>query len=294
MSNGNDVDYREEVNPASELSPMQVLRASEDAQVVKAVWWRQFSCSSSAIRVTVKMLREDLALNSHCVGEKRPSWSPHPNLIKCYEVTAQAPYTIVSECCDGGRLYETLQDVKFQLSWPLRAKILHDVSKGLEHIHGHSQMHRDVRSHNVHLAHLNRNMLKDSILPLAKLDCSLPGLGPMHSAELEKGVECLKWMAPELLGDLGQYDQTCDVYSFGILMFEVLSRRDPYADQWSAFTDQSGFNIINGNRPTLELVDEGCPRTLLLLMQECWHPNPAVRPSMSRIRSLLQSQIESV
>ena len=89
-------------------------------------------------------------------------------------------------------------------------------------------------------------------------------------------------MAPELL--LGnEFTEKCDVYSFGIVTWEVLFRAFPFEGlQQPQIIAQVGA----GKRPSP--IPEGSPPELVTLMEKCWTGEPFVRPDFMRIVSQLQ------
>jgi len=92
------------------------------------------------------------------------------------------------------------------------------------------------------------------------------------------------WMAPEVF-EGNNYTEKCDVFSFGIILWEMVTRRKPYEDM-------SGFNafrimwaVHNGTRPPLIA---GIPKPIEDLMTSCWDKEPSKRPSFTRIVKILQ------
>lgn len=85
------------------------------------------------------------------------------------------------------------------------------------------------------------------------------------------------WMAPEVF-ESSKYSEKCDVFSFGIILWEVLSREQPFKDIELTFSIL--WNVHKGNRPPLI---EGCPRPIEDLMTSCWAKNPAERPGMDYV-----------
>lgn len=85
------------------------------------------------------------------------------------------------------------------------------------------------------------------------------------------------WMAPEVF-ESSRYSEKCDVFSFGIILWEVLSREQPFKDIELTFSIL--WNVHKGNRPPLI---EGCPRPIEELMTNCWAKNPSDRPSMDYV-----------
>lgn len=168
------------------------------------------------------------------------------------------------------------------------------------HLHGLDPaiVHRGLTSSNVLLAApLNSN----EQLPLAKV--SDFGLARMVDDVEAFKVWCARnwrWTAPEMLKD-GTGDKHADVFSFGMLMFEVLAREVPYADKWpvtaeadTEFNKAIGMQIANGHRPRVELVHKGCPALAIHLMEACWESDPNKRPDFAGLSGQLQSQLDLV
>ena len=95
------------------------------------------------------------------------------------------------------------------------------------------------------------------------------------------------WSAPELLQE-AEYDRSIDVYSFGIMMWELVSRKLPWNDIMAA--DLEGFKAVlldaiwSGRRPpTAGPGFEGCPEPFAALMRACWSTAPADRPNFDFI-----------
>lgn len=288
-----DREYREQLDPA-ELVLLDLLGSGAQAEVYRAIWWRTFGSSTSAITVAVKWLHGGAGQRAHdCESLTRKI--SHPNLVKCYEATTKAPFLIVSEYCAGGSLYDRLHDATSgHLSWRQRLKILLDVAKGMEYLHNSTPciLHRDLKSCNVLLA--KPISATSGQLPTAKVaDFGLSRV-LMNQAWMTRCVGTWRWMAPEVFSS-NEYDERIDVFSFGILMFEVLSGEIPYEDTWplnSAVNPRIGLHIINGHRPNTQLVQAGCPNRVVQLMKDCWAGNPSDRPRFPLIREQLQGQLE--
>ncbi|KAF7838888.1 serine/threonine-protein kinase CTR1 [Senna tora] len=95
----------------------------------------------------------------------------------------------------------------------------------------------------------------------------------------------LPWMAPELLnGSSSLVSEKVDVFSFGIVMWEVLTGEEPYADlHYGAII---GGIVSNTLRPP---VPESCDPEWISLMERCWSSEPSERPNFTEIANELRS-----
>ncbi|RIA91561.1 kinase-like domain-containing protein [Glomus cerebriforme] len=85
------------------------------------------------------------------------------------------------------------------------------------------------------------------------------------------------YMAPEVLRQKS-YTKAADVYSFGIILWELTSCRMPFSDESQDL--HLIYEIIEGRRP--EIV-EGTPPAFAKLIQDCWNPDPNLRPTMEKV-----------
>lgn len=88
------------------------------------------------------------------------------------------------------------------------------------------------------------------------------------------------WMAPEVFKSIN-YSEKCDVYSWGIILWEVLSRRKPFADMTGP-PYQIMWAVSHGARPPLL---QNCPKRIERLMTQCWVDDYNVRPPISDVLS---------
>ncbi|KAF6027517.1 hypothetical protein EB796_014183 [Bugula neritina] len=95
----------------------------------------------------------------------------------------------------------------------------------------------------------------------------------------------IKWTAPEAL-NYGKYTSLCDVWSFGILMWEVFSGgKTPYSGMKN---QESRDRVDNGYRMPSP---EGCPVAVYSLMRDCWEERPERRPRFNMVVKELEDAL---
>ena len=93
------------------------------------------------------------------------------------------------------------------------------------------------------------------------------------------------WMAPEVLAGR-KYGPSADVYSFGIVMWEIAARCQPWSDVRESFLlDALLKRIMADQRPA---VDSAWPHSYVVVMRECWATEPQTRPAFAEIVALLE------
>ena len=197
----------------------------------------------------------------------------HPSLVKLRGYTNEPPFCLVTDYMENGSLFAFLRDKKDQLSPTERTLIALDVASGMTYIHEQKIMHRDLKSLNILLDENKRAKLCD--FGLARIISYEPMSGLVGTAQ---------WMAPEVLLSKPSYDASIDVYSFGIVLWELLTSKVPYEGVDLGLLPKLVVN--DGLRP---VIPEGTPPGLATLMSSCWSANPMLRPTFQQITQLLSS-----
>ncbi|XP_020090154.1 uncharacterized protein LOC109711492 [Ananas comosus] len=206
----------------------------------------------------------------------------HPNVVAFYGVVLDGPegaVATVTEYMVNGSLRQALQRNDKILDRRKRLLIAMDVAFGMEYLHGKNIVHFDLKSDNllVNLRDPQRPICKVGDLGLSKVK---------RQTLISGGVRgTLPWMAPELLnGSSSLVSEKVDVYSFGIVMWELLTGDEPYADlHYGAII---GGIVSNTLRPP---VPDSCDRDWRSLMEQCWLSEPSERPSFTEIANRLRS-----
>ncbi|XP_039249459.2 uncharacterized protein LOC120327124 [Styela clava] len=173
--------------------------------------------------------------------------------------------------------------------WPLKLRIVEQVSRGMEFLHSRKIIHCDLKAANVLL---NQDVdVKICDFGLAKM--KLLTTRPSSNPEGRKGGKLnnnpagtVSHVAPELLEVNKSPTRSSDVYSFGVFIWEILTDKIPYSGV------RSGDVIINdvqkGKRPDLSLVPSDSPDILVSTMKLAWQQDANIRPKFSDIYRLFQ------
>ncbi|XP_044956537.1 uncharacterized protein LOC123407468 isoform X2 [Hordeum vulgare subsp. vulgare] len=210
----------------------------------------------------------------------------HPNVVAFYGVVLDGPggsVATVTEYMANGSLRQALQRHEKIFDRRRRLLIVMDVAFGMEYLHGKNIVHFDLKSDNllVNLRDPQRPICKVGDLGLSKVKCQTLISGGVRGT--------LPWMAPELLnGSSNLVSEKVDVFSFGIVMWELLTGEEPYADlHYGAII---GGIVNNTLRP---LVPESCDPQWRSLMEQCWSAEPTERPSFTEVVKRLRAMATS-
>ncbi|KAJ4709366.1 Kinase family protein [Melia azedarach] len=211
----------------------------------------------------------------------------HPNVVSFYGIVRDGPdgsLATVTEFMVNGSLKQFLQKKDRTIDRRKRLIIAMDAAFGMEYLHGKNIVHFDLKCENllVNMRDPQRPVCKIGDLGLSKVK--------QHTL-VSGGVRgTLPWMAPELLsGKSHMVTEKIDVYSFGIVMWELLTGDEPYTDMHCA-------SIIGGivNNTLRPQIPSWCDPEWKSLMESCWASDPAGRPSFSEISQRLRSMAAAI
>jgi len=145
----------------------------------------------------------------------------HPNIVKVYDIFEdQRAYYLVMELCAGGELFQMLCDC-MRFSEAQAATIMRQVLGGVRYMHAQGVCHRDLKPENF-LLH-DKVPIEQCIVKIIDfgLSCKFTPGQPMTERQ-----GTLYYIAPEVLS--GSYDQACDIWSCGVIMYILLSGYPPF------------------------------------------------------------------
>lgn len=202
----------------------------------------------------------------------------HANIVRfCGACTDRPDFCIVTEYMPGGNLYDYLHKYHNKLDLAQILKMAIDVSKGMDYLHQHNIIHRDLKS---------ANLLIDSDQVIKVADFGVARFESQHG-DMTAETGTYRWMAPEVINHR-PYDNKADVFSFAIVLWELATSKVPY-DNLTPL--QAALGVRQGLRPE---IPSGLNPTLADLMRRCWDVNPTKRPSFSDITFQLETLLQHI
>lgn len=196
-------------------------------------------------------------------------------LLPCHAVCMQSPSPFyVAPYKAHGALSEHLNQEGEKLDSRLLISIAMHIASGMRLLHSVKVVHRDLKPANVLLDEQWNACVADfGTSRLMSADDTRP---------LESLVGTTPYMAPEMFVEGKTYTEKVDVYSFGIMLLEIVTGEDA----WSGVkTWDIPDLVIDGKRPPLPKLS----KQLGDLITSCWHHNPKKRPSFRNVLSKLRT-----
>ncbi len=175
--------------------------------------------------VAIKILKddyledEDFRRRFHAESQAVAMLS-HPNIVSVYDVSTsismEADY-IVMELIEGITLKQYMEK-KGVLNWKETLHFAMQIAKALDHAHGRGVVHRDIKPHNV-------MVLKNGSVKVA--DFGIARLMSKGDTLTKEALGSVHYISPEQAKG-GRVDNRSDIYSLGVVMYEMMSGRPPY------------------------------------------------------------------
>ena len=172
-----------------------------------------------AIKILKDEYSQDLEFRRRFHAESQAvAMLSHPNIVNVYDVShANNVDYIVMELIDGITLKQYMEK-KGQLNW---REVLHfatQIAKALEHAHSRGIIHRDIKPHNIMI-------LKDGSVKVA--DFGIARVSSAQSTLTREALGSVHYISPEQAKG-SKIDYRSDLYSLGVVMYEMLAGRPPY------------------------------------------------------------------
>ncbi|KAE8816658.1 Serine/threonine-protein kinase CTR1 [Hordeum vulgare] len=201
----------------------------------------------------------------------------HPNIVLFMGAVTRPPnLSIVSEYLPRGSLYKILHRPGCQIDEKRRIKMAIDVAKGMNCLHTSvpTIVHRDLKS---------PNLLVDNNWNVKVCDFGLSRLKHSTFLSSKSTAGTPEWMAPEVLRN-EQSNEKCDVYSFGVILWELATLRMP----WGGMNPMQVVGAVGFQDRRLDIPKEIDPLVARIIW-ECWQKDPNLRPSFAQLTTALKT-----
>lgn len=271
--------------PEEDLHFGQLLGKGGFGYVIKAEW----AGTPVAVKVINSSLQGTLTMSSVLeFGAELNTWKGlnHPNVVRLLGTSFNKEKQVISfvmELCEASLNTLLHESLDIEVDNKLVLDVSTGVMRGVKYLHSKSVIHRDIKPKNVLLNWVGnawQAKLCDFGMTLAKEESVSKTMGgalggtPMY-------------MAPELLQVPSYLSFKSDIFSFGILLWEILQRKHPYE---GVSLNAVLAAALTGQRPDFER-NAKFHAWFYDLMQSCWHQDRALRPTASEVLKALDDRI---
>uniref|UniRef100_G3Q3W1 Tyrosine-protein kinase n=1 Tax=Gasterosteus aculeatus aculeatus TaxID=481459 RepID=G3Q3W1_GASAC len=262
-----------EINP-SELTFMKELGSGQFGVVRLGKWRAQH-------RVAIKAIRAGAMYEEDFIEEAKVMMRlSHPKLVQLYGVCSQQkPIYIVTEFMEHGCLLNFLRQRRGSFGLGSLLSICLDICEAMEHLEAHRFIHRDLAS---------RNCLVNDSLVVKVSDFGMTRYVLDDQYTSSSGAKFpVKWSPPEVF-NFCKYSSKSDVWSYGVLMWEVFTEgRMPFEQSQNHEVVTMVTKGQRLHRPKM------APLAIYDIMQLTWQERPDDRPSFSQLCPMISDALES-
>ncbi|XP_061107736.1 tyrosine-protein kinase Tec [Conger conger] len=261
-----------EINP-SDLTFMKELGSGQYGVVRLGKWRAQH-------KVAIKAIREGAMYEEDFIEEAKVMMKlSHPKLVQLYGVcTQQRPIYIVTEFMELGCLLNYIRQRRGSFSTGTLLGITQDISEGMEYLEKNGFIHRDLAARNC--------LVNDSLMvKVSDFGMARYVLDDQYTSSVGMKFP-VKWSPPEVF-NFCKYSSKSDVWSFGVLMWEVFTEgRMPFeqnANHEVVMMVSQGHRLYRPKKATANIYD---------IMQLCWSEKTEDRPTFAQISVMISDALE--
>ncbi|XP_034662335.1 mitogen-activated protein kinase kinase kinase 7 [Drosophila subobscura] len=260
-----------EIIPFADIALGEILGRGYYGLVYKALW--------GDLPIAVKQIKQGFEDKEFKREVKQLSKVSHENIIQLYGVSVhEKTVHLLIEYVEGGSLHNFLHaewqpsyTLAHAISWALQ------IAEGVAYLHAMTPkavIHRDIKPLN-------------SLLGQRGLHVKICDFGTVvdMTSSMTNNRGTVLYMAPEVCRGR-HYTELCDVHSWAMTLWEILSRRQPYENLLTPY--MVIMDVITGQRPPLDQVMVECPEHIKCLIKDCWDMEPSSRHSMRHIVTVLR------
>ncbi|KAI3356889.1 hypothetical protein L3Q82_003537 [Scortum barcoo] len=208
----------------------------------------------------------------------------HVNILLFMGYMTKDNLAIVTQWCEGSSLYKHIHVLETNFKIIQLIDIARQTAQGMDYLHAKNIIHRDMKSNTLDIFLHEGLTVKIGDFGLATVKARWSG-----SHQVEQPSGSILWMAPEVIRmqDNNPYSFQSDVYSYGIVLFELMTGELPYSH--TANRDQIIFMVGRGYlSPDLSKLYKNCPKAMKRLVADCIKKSKEERPLFPQILSSIE------
>ncbi|MFH1699911.1 MAG: serine/threonine-protein kinase [Candidatus Zixiibacteriota bacterium] len=205
----------------------------------------------------------------------------HPNIVTIYDVGSEGTMQYIAMECLDGQVLEDLINKKVQFSYKIIANIIIQICNALDYAHDQGIVHRDIKPANI-------MVLKDYTVKVMDFGIARVDSSSMTKTGIAMGTP--NYISPELLqGKV--VDRRCDIFSLGVVIYEMLTGRRPFkGENMTALI----YSIINKDPVPPSTINDSIPAIYDHIVLNALKKNPVERyQKATDIKKLLIDFVES-
>ncbi|RIA87880.1 kinase-like domain-containing protein [Glomus cerebriforme] len=233
------------------------------------------------VRVALKSFNNSKEITLEFLNEIRLhlKMNNSDRIIRLYDITKDSKtsgFMMAMKYAEKGNLRQMLNSDFNLMSYWEKFEILGSIASGLNDIHKEGLIHQDFHSGNI----LNTIGLLNNNTRITDLGLSKPA----NEKDNKKVYGVLPYVAPEVLRGK-KYTQESDIYSFGIIIYEVFNGLPPYHDV--AHEEFLAIKICQGLRPRFNI---RVPQLIDDIVKQCVNADPSKRPTAESLHEIFNQR----
>ncbi|CAB5204560.1 unnamed protein product [Rhizophagus irregularis] len=267
--------------PYNELENVESFKQGGFGQISKAIW------NKLNDNVICKKLTKATNIKHDLLDEFIHELKIHLRLdyseriVRCLGISIDQKtndHFLIMQYANGGDLQNYLKENFEKLTWDNKKKLAFQIAEGLNYLHNENILHRDLHSKNIVIHDDNAKITDFGISKIQ--DNTTTFIGTIGVAS---------YIEPKRLSDPNyKYTKPSDIYSFGVLMWEISSGEPPFKD---CDNKTVAISVISGIRET-PVPDT--PKEYENLYKNCWRQEPEQRPDIKEVLNEFKKMIVGI
>ncbi|RGB31472.1 kinase-like domain-containing protein [Rhizophagus diaphanus] len=268
-------DNNVNIIPFNELENPVPLCEGGFGDIKKAIWRNKYVVYKRLINTTIQYNTLNAFIHELKIHLLLLS-SYNERIIHCFgvsQVDKTKEYLLVTQYADGGDLRHYLKKNFKKLIWDDKKKLAYQIADGLNYLHNENVLHRDLHSKNIVIHENNAKII----------DFGISKIQDQKSEAYMRDRGIIAYMEPKRILDPNfPYTKSSDIYSFGVLMWEISSGNPPFKNNSFNRSDKDAL-VYAINSGVREKLIPGTPKEYEELYKTCWDQDPNQRPTTKKI-----------